>query len=504
MSASPEYQKLSLSQPLYGAQQVRQWEPIAAEKAKLSLYQLMENAGAAAFSWLKATYPKAKRILLLAGSGNNAGDGYVLARLANAAGYQVAFCAINGQKPLQGDAKKAQQRWQEAGGCLTDFAALELNDFDVIVDALLGTGVEREVRPDLADWITRINQVDTPVLSLDLPSGLHPDSGVVLGVAVKAHSTITFVAVKSGLVTGTGKEYCGKLVLANLGVSDEFYSLATKRALRLKLNTEQILPTRLQHSYKGSHGKILCIGGNQGMPGAIRLSAEAALRSGAGLVKVFCHAENLPVVMAGRPELMVQYRDLKAAIEWADVLVLGPGLGRDQWAQHCFGQVVAYQQQHPKPLVLDADGLTLLADTAPTPKLSHTLLTPHVGEAARLLKCDWLGVERDRYAAAAALFNRFAAPLVLKGAGSLVQTSAKNCWVCGHGNPGMASGGMGDVLSGVIAALVGQGLQAEQALLQGVILHSAAADAAAESGGQRGMIASDLFPWLRKLLNAQD
>ena len=485
---------------MFNAEQVRQFEPAAAQTSGCGMYDLMERAGEAAFRTLTLHWPDANRVLILTGAGNNGGDGFVLARLASDSGMEVVVASPVADKPLKGDALTAQQAWAASGGALVGGDEVDYSDADVIVDALLGTGLSGEVRAPFVDVIAAVNASDTPVLSIDIPSGLAADSGQVLGQAVQAQVTVTFVAIKAGLVTGQGRQYSGHLVWDDLAIGPAFTDLAEARAQKVGFYDFKPLPARANNAHKGHFGRLLCIGGNRGMAGAIRLCAEAALRTGTGLVKVHCHHDSVLQVSQGRSELMVGSDNLSQQMAWADTLVLGPGLGQDSWSRSVFNEVISYLMHEDMPVIIDADGLNLLSDHLYKLKLSNLVITPHPAEAARLLNKTTAEVEADRYAAVQQLAEKFVGTAVLKGAGSIVQHGARTL-VCADGNPGMATAGMGDVLSGVIGGMLAQGMRGDDAGIFATCLHAAAGDLVAEQGGQRGMLASDLFPLLRQLIN---
>lgn len=465
------------------------------------MYDLMERAGESAFRLVPLNWPDAKRILIIVGNGNNGGDGYVLARHAKTAGYQVTLCSPVAEKALTGDALHAQNAWFSEGGEVLAEAKIEYQRFDIVIDALLGTGLQGDVRAPFTDCITRINQSRLPVMSIDIPSGLHADNGSVLGHAVAADVTITFVGVKSGLITGTGKECTGTLFYEDLNIASAFASLVESNVSRIAFEDFLPLPKRRVNSHKGTFGRLLCIGGNRGMPGAIKLTGEAALRSGAGLVKVFCHHDSMLQVGAGRAELITSSDNLSQHLAWADCLVLGPGLGQDSWSRTIFNEVLSYLVHEDKPVVMDADGLNLLSSHIHKLKLSNLIITPHPAEASRLLQVSTKEVELNRFKHCQLLADNFNASCILKGAGSVIQ-SQNTTHVCEGGNPGMATAGMGDVLTGILGALLAQGMSGSDASLYGTCLHAAAGDLAAENGGQRGMLASDLYPFIRKLVNS--
>ena len=490
--------KCSLPHSLYPAQQIKNHEGQAAELAGGSLYGLMKRAGEACYQVFKTHFPDVQRVLVLTGKGNNGGDGYVFAALAKDSGISVQLCQIGDAAGLTGDAARARDAWLVEQGGINAIKQADFAAADVIVDALLGTGLSGPVRGEYADLIAKINQSAKSVLSVDIPSGLNADTGAVGNVAVKAAATITFVGLKPGLFTGCAAENCGQLYFSGLGITEQFATLAASTASRISYRQlSGLLAPRSRISHKGSFGRTLLLGGNIGMPGAARLAGEAALRSGSGLVKVLVRQENQFVVIAGRPELMLADFDLKKVnntlYNWATNLVIGPGLGTDDWAKTLFAGVLASEL----PTVVDADCLNLLAAN-PTCK-DNWILTPHPGEAARLLGCSTGQIEEDRFAAVRELQCRFGGVVILKGAGTLI-CDGKQVYVANVGNPGMASGGMGDVLSGIIGGLLAQGLNLLQAAMLAVCIHGLAADLAAEED-ERGLLASDLFPYIRKLVN---
>ena len=490
----------SLSYKLFRADAVRDNEKQAAQDSAVTLFTLMERAGEAIFRQCETTYPQAGNLLVLVGQGNNAGDGYIAAHCAQKAGRKVTVCAVEPDRKLDGDAGRAQQRWLEAGNSVCKFNDHLLTQSEVVVDALLGTGINTYIRNEFAQIIDTLNHSSVPVISIDVPSGLDANTGQSLGRCVQADVTVTLVGIKPGLTTGAGKQSCGRLVFEDLGVGDAFSKLAKPFASWLDINQFSRMGPREVHSHKGSYGRLLCVGGNKGTAGAIRLSGEAALRSGAGMVRTYVHEKSIIQVSAGRPELMVTSEDLDAALQWATCVVIGPGLGQDDWAQQTFAQVLKHCQSEDKPIVLDADALNLLSQQASAYTLEHSILTPHAGEAARLLGVSVDDVESDRFNYAKQCAQRYHATCVLKGAGTIIDNETSVA-VCRHGNPGMATAGSGDVLSGILGALLAQGMSLDIASRYGVTLHAKAGDDLAELYGQRGMLASDLFEAVRALIN---
>ncbi|MDR3388371.1 MAG: NAD(P)H-hydrate dehydratase [Rudaea sp.] len=484
---------------LYTAAQVRELDRAATDALGISGYALMERAADSAWRLLRARWPQATRLVVLCGAGNNGGDGYLVARQAREAGLDVKIIAL--AAPIgSGDAAHARVDWETGGGVVLA-AATDLPAADVYVDALFGTGLARPVDGAAARLIEQINAHARPVLALDVPSGLSADTGCVLGVATRATMTVTFVAHKRGLFTGAAMDHCGELILDTLGLPGTLYTMSGADAHLLDLREMMCwLPVRQREANKGMFGHVLAVGGDAGMGGAIRLAGEAALRVGAGLVSVATRAEHVMALNAARPELMARAvadaSGIEPMLQSASVVAVGPGLGQGAWSCVLWQAALAAG----KPTVLDADGLNLLA-RSPQSLPARTVLTPHPGEAARLLGGDTAAISSDRFAAARAIAKRQAAVVVLKGAGSLVANPEGDVAVCPWGNPGMASGGMGDVLTGVIAGLMAQGLDPWQAACLGVGLHAQAGDVAAASG-EAGILASDLFMPLHKLRNA--
>jgi NAD(P)H-hydrate epimerase len=489
MSAEPH------SRHLYTVAQVRMIERGALATMRISGYELMRRAASAALNSLRRHWPLVRQLRVYCGPGNNGGDGFLLAVLAREAGLQVELVAL--APTAQGDAALARAEWESAGGKVRLWdAQAELAPTELEVDALYGIGLNRAPESPVASLIERINASAAPVLALDLPSGVNADSGHCPGAAIRANRTITFIAGKRGLCTGPAVDHVGVLELAGLGVPDSVYTGTPSDA---ELLVVEVLPARPRYANKGDHGHVLVIGGDHGMAGAARLAGEAALRVGAGLVSVATRREHVPALIAGRPELMAREVDgpqaLQPLLERADVLALGPGLGKNAWGHALWLTALDANM----PLVLDADGLNLLA-REPKGFIAPTVLTPHPGEAARLLDVTTAEIEKDRFAAVRELAHRHAAVVVLKGAGSLIADPAGRVHVCPWGNPGMACGGMGDLLTGIVAALLAQGCTAWQAACLGVALHARAGDVAAQDG-ERGLLASDLLGPLRALGN---
>lgn len=484
---------------MYTAAQVRALDAAAIQQHGIPGFTLMQRAAEAAFEVLQAQWPTAKSVTVVCGAGNNAGDGYVLASLAQAAGLQTQVIALVAPKQLNGDAATAAQTWLDIAAVESFSAETELRG-EVIVDALLGTGLSRAVTDDFAAVIRKINQSAAGVLALDLPSGLHADTGMALDYAVHAEHTISFIGYKLGAFTGQAADYCGTLHYADLAVPPAVLASQSPTAQIITDNVvTEMLPPRARTSHKGDHGQVLMIGGDYGYAGAALLASQAALRAGAGRLSLATRREHVAAALATQPEIMAHSIEtiagLSALMKAANVIAIGPGLGQNGWGMSLFAAVL----ERREPLIVDADALNLLA--CENAVRDNWVLTPHPGEAARLLNMTVAQVQADRPVAAQELAVRYNAVVVLKGANTIVAgVDDAPLQICQAGNPGMASGGMGDVLTGIIVAFVAQGLSVWDAAVAGVQCHAQAADKTAEQG-ERGLLASDVIAALNSIVN---
>ena len=490
---------MSLPVALYSVAQVREIDARAIA-AGTPGYTLMERAGQGALRVLRSRWPTAQRIAVVCGGGNNGGDGYVLARLLRAAGLAVTTLAAVDPAQLKGDARRAHDDLLAAGLPVTRFDAAALAPVEVVVDALLGIGAQLPLRPAAAAVAQAMNDCGHPVLSIDVPSGLDADRGAATE-AVRADATVTFIALKTGLFVGDGPEYAGRLYFDSLGVDPPSDRPRLQRLTDGDIG--QALPPRPRNAHKASFGRVLIIGGGAGMPGAVRLAGEAALSVGAGLVTVASLPEHLAAIVGPRPELMFQALPnadpLRALLQQADVVAIGPGLGRTAWSRDLLDAVLAHRPAG-QPLILDADALNLLA-TMPSPqRCEDWILTPHPGEAGRLLGLTASEVQANRLAALEQLASRRGGVVVLKGAGTLIASPCTVPSLCERGNPGMAIPGMGDVLTGAIAGILAQCRDAGLATRAAVMAHAAAGDQLAR-GGERGLLAGDVARELRHWVN---
>ncbi|WP_414612329.1 NAD(P)H-hydrate dehydratase [Stenotrophomonas pavanii] len=463
-------------------------------------WDLMSQAGQAAWQCLLQHWPQAQRIGVVVGAGNNGGDGLVLARHALQAGREVRVVALPGKPPSTALAQRAASDFSAAGGSVIDFDGA-LPQADIWVDALFGLGFDRAPEGSAQALIVALTTQAAPVLALDVPSGVDADRGAVPGVAARAALTLQFIVAHRGLYTGDALDHCGQKHLAPLQVpAAAWQGVAPAAEHWTQARLPALLPPRRANTHKGESGHVLCVGGNHGSGGAIAMAAEAALRAGAGLLSLGTRRDHVGPLLARLPEAMTHALEdsdaLPALLDKAKVVAIGPGLGQDEWARALFARVLA----SPRPLVLDADALNLLAQDPRA--LPAAILTPHPGEAARLLGCSTADVQSDRYTAAQALAERFHAVVVLKGAGSIVAAPGQRPRLIAAGNPGMAVGGMGDLLTGIIASLRAQGLPAFDAAAAGALLHALAGDRAAADGA-RGLLPTDLLAPLRRLANPE-
>lgn len=491
----------ALPQGLYPAAAVKAIDA-AAIAAGTPGVVLMKRAARAALNLILARYPQS-HLWIFCGGGNNGGDGYVLAGLAKSRGLGVSLFWAEDPAKLTHEAADAyafalqEQVDIQPASALPAQAPAQL----LIVDALLGIGLTGEVRPATAALIQTLNQYLAPRLALDLPSGLCADTGRVLGTALKASLTLCFVALKPGLFTGAGPALCGEVLFDDLAIAPEFYPPAPITRVDAP-SCAGLLPRRAADAHKGHSGHVLVVGGELGMGGAGLLCSEAALKVGAGLVSLATRAEHVLASQVRRPEIMAKAvhtaADLAGLMAKASVLALGPGLGQEPWGQQLYQSALT----SGKPLVLDADGLNLLARaTAGLNCPSPCIITPHPAEAARLLGISTAQVQADRLAAAAALVDKTQAVVVLKGAGTVIAAGHQR-FIAPVGNPVLATAGSGDVLAGLIAGLWAQGLSALDAALLGVSLHGALADALVAGRGHFGHSAADLIGQLSQICAA--
>jgi hydroxyethylthiazole kinase-like uncharacterized protein yjeF len=486
--------------PVYLTAEVRALEAAAASAAAPP--RLMEKAGLAAAELARQLDGGAgKPILVVAGPGNNGGDAFVVARHLKQWWFDVTVAFGGDEKKLSGDAAAALDAWRAAGGSI----ASELpapRGWGLVVDGIFGIGLEREIAGRYAAWIASINGSGATILALDVPSGLHSDTGRMMGCAVRASHTVTFIALKPGLLTLDGPDLCGEIHVRTLGLDTASLRPPQGRLIGAGILAETLEP-RASNTHKGNYGSVGIIGGDHGMVGAALLASRAALKLGSGRVYTGLLARDAPPLDFAQPELMIRSADEVLKLEHLSCLAVGPGLGTLTDAAFYLGWAL----EATVPLVLDADALNLVAmDTGIAARLATraapTVLTPHPAEAARLLETATRDVQSDRVRAASALAAKYKSFVGLKGAGTVCAMPSGAWHINSSGNPGLASAGTGDVLTGVLAALLAQGVAPPTALLAAVHLHGAAADSLVASGvGPVGLCAGELIDEARAIMN---
>jgi hydroxyethylthiazole kinase-like uncharacterized protein yjeF len=461
----------------------------------------MERAGLAAAELARELLVDGGSVLVIAGPGNNGGDALVAARHLKDWWFQVTVVFPGDTARLPPDAAAALQAWLKAGG------ELKKNipgggGWDLVVDGLFGTGLARDLTDDYLRLVREVNRLGLPVLALDVPSGLDSDTGQLFRAAVRASHTLTFIALKPGLLTAYGPDYCGTVHLDTLGL-DPATLLPPSGWLLTREEVATALKPRPLNSHKGLLGSVGILGGAPSMSGAALLAGRAALKLGAGRTYVALFAPDAPAVDVGQPELMLCPPERLFELEHLSCLVAGPGLGQSAEAAGGLRRAL----ETGLPLVLDADALNLIAASSELQTLLRkrnggSVLTPHSAEAARLMASTTHDIQQDRVAAAVALAKRFNSLVVLKGAGSICASPDGIWFINPTGNPGLSSAGMGDVLSGMIGALIAQRLAPRQALLLAVYLHGAAADEQVARGiGPIGLTATEVTDAARNLIN---
>ncbi len=482
---------------LYSGQHCKQLDQVAINQVKIPGSSLMARAGQSAFEIVRKVWPSAKRFAIVCGSGNNAGDGYQLALALRQDGFDVNLYTPDLNATLSADAQRVKD------ACIQERIAIQelpdrLEHADLIVDALLGTGIKAPLKPAFIKAIQLMNESSLPVLALDVPSGLDADTGQIIDTAVKADVTVTFVGQKYALLSGPATNYSGIVHFDSLELTDEVYDAVPFDGELLQLEeSRSAVAKRLPNDHKGRFGHVLIMGaGHPGYSGALVLAGQAALVSGAGLVSAITHDSALPLMARAPAEMMIHpVTNLDHNLfDRASAYVVGPGLGQDEYARTILTQALGAN----KPMVIDADGLNLLDKIEK--RADSMVLTPHPKEAARLLGISVEAVEANRVEAAKQLHAKYKAVIVLKGAGTIIAGEQSYFYLCPFGNPGMATGGMGDVLAGLIGGLLAQGLTPLQAAKLGVVVHAQAGDLE-RTIGEVGMQASDLMLHIRSLIN---
>ncbi len=501
------------------AEEMRWCDETTITKHDISGIQLMENAGQSVVEHLQQYYAPLyeKRILIVCGKGNNGGDGFVIARLLVESGSLITVVLLASSTELKGDAAINYQSLAALAEQNKNLVQIKpyskklLNSIaqpEIIVDAIFGTGFSGAVRNPAHDVLRWINKQNIPVVAVDIPSGINGTTGVAEAHAIKAAHTVTFAALKTGLLCNAGKELSGEIHLADIGIPNSVgYHKRFKTFLVDSNDVRSALPQRSVHAHKSSVGKIFVLAGSKGMTGAAALTCMAAMRSGAGVV-VLGTPESIYPILAGKlTEVMVHpltsteqgtvglaaWNAVKEKLSWADVVVVGPGLSQHPETQKLIVKIVS---SYRGKLLLDADGLNACTTAILRASEAKIILTPHVGEFSRLAKIDSKEIEVHRIDAARNLAKKIKKTVVLKGVPTVTVAQSSEAFLNSTGNPGMATAGSGDVLSGIIAGLWAQGMAQVQAAYIGVFLHGCSGDLAAAKLGERSIIASDLIKYL--------
>jgi NAD(P)H-hydrate epimerase len=470
---------------LYTPETVYQLDRAAVVKDGYTEVELMQRDGERVWQAMIERWPQLSRITVFVGSGNNGGDGFVVALCARQQNVAVQLLVQGDLSRQSPTARHYRELWEQGGGEFESWQGQVL-DGDIIVDGLLGIGLQRELDVHWQELVRHINQCPQPRVAIDIPSGLNGLCGSPQPVAVEAQLTVTFIGAKTGQFLADGPDFCGELLFEDLGVSSRVHAGAAA-ALEVIESCQLPAPRKL-NTHKNHYGNLLIVGGDQGMSGAVTLAALAALRSGAGLVTALVHPE-CRANLACFPEIMVLGWDaLEAKLAEASVVVVGPGMGRSAAAQDCLRLL----GQATQSMVVDAGALEsgFLHSLA----TENRVITPHPGEAAALLETSSSEIQSNRLRACERLVETFSATTVLKGSGTLIAHPGESpAAINTRGHPGMASAGMGDVLSGIIGALMGQGLAPFEAARTAVYVHALSAECYSTDHDQIGLMASDVI-----------
>ena len=499
---------------LYTAKETKKIDNLAIKEKEISGYSLMQRAAEFALDVILKEFGPLEELVIFCAKGKNSGDGFLLGSLAKEFGLNVTIVTCCPSKEIKGVSSKAFKEMKASKAriiSINSIGKLKVSRKAVIVDALIGTGIKGNLRKNIKDSILALNRLGTklPVVSLDIASGVNPDTGEVKDICVYADITITFVAQKRGCFTSIGKKVSGEVMYSDLEIPKKLFTKVT--ATSSIVNFEEYIDKvvyREQDAHKGNFGHVLVIGGDRGLGGAGLLASKAAVYSGAGLTSLVTRPEHVNASLVSCPEVMVKGvnsgQDLEEHLIKPTVIAIGPGLGQTAWSEQMIQRVFWEAEKREVTVIMDADALNLIPKLKLSSKLPRRLvLTPHPGEAATLLNTNVETIESDRFAYAAKIQKKFNATVVLKGSGTVIchkKNGIQQWGVCNAGNPGMASGGMGDVLTGIIAGMLAQGLTPKEASEVGVDLHAKAADQASFDLGEVGLTPSDVIEELRYLL----
>ena len=485
---------MSLISKVYTADECRELDRLAIVKHDIPGFELMQRAGAFVFTKIQDRWPNFGSLLVVAGTGNNAGDGYVVALLAHQAGIPTEVYQVGETNRIRGDALLAWQQLNEHKVPVVD----EWNETDIVIDALLGTGARGPLSSEYENAISHINRYDGPVVAIDVPSGVDPSNGGLLtNDPVTADLTCMFIGAKLGLFTGPGIRHRGDLAFTDLGVPSNVYRDSFGVPLLKTTIQNPVLPPRDPLAHKYELGHVLVVGGDHGMGGAVILAAEAAMRTGAGLVTVLTRKENVPSILARRPEIMAvgvnESTDISSYLVRADVLAIGPGLGQDSWGRTLLKTAL---EHNPVRSILDADALRILkSQDWKVP--DGCIFTPHPGEAAFLSGMSTVDIQANRPNFAQTISHQHGCTVVLKGPGTLIASQGQLRSVSQFVDGALATAGSGDVLTGIAAAAYARCGNPVEAAEIAVSLHGAAAAQVVHENPGRSLIASDLIDALR-------
>ena len=499
---------------LYTASETRKIDNLAIKAKGISGYSLMQMAAEFTLDVILREFSPVEELIIFCSKGKNSGDGFLLGSFAKEFGLEVTIVMSNTSNVIKGVSRKAFEEMKDAKVKIISTKSVEklkVSNKTVIVDALIGTGLKGNLRKNIKESILALNKlgVKLPVLSLDIPSGVNPDTGDADDIAVYADITATFVAQKRGCFTSVGKKFSGEIIYSDLEIPKNLFSKITSTSYVVDYEDSiSKVVYREQDAHKGHFGNVVIVGGDRGLGGAGLLSSRAAVYSGAGLTSLVTRPEHVSASLVSCPEVMVKGvdsgQDLEEHLVKPDVIAIGPGLGQSAWSEQMIQRVFWEAEKRDVSVIMDADALNLLTKLKLSSNLPKRLiLTPHPGEAARLLNTSVAVIESNRFSAAAKIQKKFNATVVLKGSGTVIchKSGGTQKWgICDSGNPGMATGGMGDVLTGIIAGLLAQGLTLKEAAEAGVDLHAKGADQASLEFGEAGLTSSDVINELKYLL----
>ena len=484
-------------------EQMRRADLYTIEEIGVPSMVLMERAALEVVRCMEEEQLDFRKVLVVCGSGNNGGDGYAIARLLHLKGHDVTiFFAGNSQKRSEENAQQAKIAAHYEIPVITN---LDTEEYSVIIDALFGTGLKREITGHYREILCSVNQMTGEKVAVDLPSGIHDTTGAQMGIAFCADLTVAIAFPKRGLFLQEGNVCAGKILTGDIGNSSETFSEGTVTFGYEKQDLFLGFPKRKKNSHKGSYGKVLMIAGSKGMSGAAYLSAKAAYAVGAGLVQIYTHEENRVILQQLLPEAIITTYDtfdseqLEKLIQWADLIGIGCGLGKSDTAE----RVMQYTLKRALvPCVVDADGINILSKHMEWIEVTNALivLTPHMKEMSRMLQCSVKELIEQRMERLHAFVERYKVVCVLKDARTLVAKEHRNTYLNLSGNAAMAKAGSGDVLAGVIVGILAQQCEPYTSACLGVFLHGLAGDMARDKKGAYSVLASDLVAEISSVL----